>query len=112
MSKVSPSKAVEKYKKPGSTDESAADANAARNDRLIDPNSPFMRKWDLTSLALLQFVMVVTPYEVAFMDTKVDAMFVINRLIDLYFISDMVRAPFSPLPLSLSTHPCSASSRS
>jgi len=84
-SKVSPSK----YKKNDDKADDAAPSNHI-NKMLIDPNSNFMRKWDITSIALLCFVMVVTPYEVAFLPTELNGLFVINRLIDLYFISDMV----------------------
>merc|ERR1711988_694882 len=56
---------------------------------LIDPHSPFMKKRDLSSIALLGFVMVVTPYEVAFLSTKLNALFFINRLIDIFFICDL-----------------------
>lgn len=89
-SRVSPAPGAKggKYKK----DEEKKDEimNMAPSKQLIDPNSPFMRKWDLTSIALLLFVMVVTPYEVAFLTTSFNGLFVINRMIDIYFISDMV----------------------
>jgi len=87
-SKVSPSK----YKPGGAAGGGADDAPSTNkiNKMLIDPNSNFMRKWDITSIVLLFFVMVVTPYEVAFLATSINGLFVINRLIDLYFMTDMV----------------------
>lgn len=57
---------------------------------LIDPNSQFMRRWDLISIGMLVFVMFVTPFEVAYLTTSVNALFFVNRIIDLFFISDMV----------------------
>jgi potassium voltage-gated channel Eag-related subfamily H protein 7 len=57
---------------------------------LIDPNSGFMRRWDLASICMLLFVMFVTPFEVAYLSTTVDGLFVINRLVDVFFICDMV----------------------
>jgi hypothetical protein len=41
-------------------------------------------------IAALVFTATVTPYEVAFVETKIGAMFAINRLVDLLFFSDMV----------------------
>ena len=61
-----------------------------RNPWLVDPNSPEMKRWDLCSICLLLFVMLVTPYEVAFLETSLNVLFVINRIVDLFFISDMV----------------------
>jgi len=57
--------------------------------RLIDPNSVFMRRWDLISIGMLVFVMFVTPFEVAYLQTDVNALFFLNRIIDIFFISDM-----------------------
>lgn len=58
--------------------------------RLIDPNSDFMMRWDILSIILLVFVMFVTPFEVAYLSTSVNGLFVINRIIDFFFIVDMV----------------------
>lgn len=58
--------------------------------RLIDPNSDFMMRWDILSIVLLVFVMFVTPFEVAYLTTSLDGLFVINRVIDFFFVSDMV----------------------
>ncbi len=90
-SKVAPkgvSSKGSKYKKDAKAQDETPQTTAP-NKMLIDPNSNFMRKWDLTSIILLGFVMVVTPYEVAFLGTSLDFLFVINRLIDIYFIADM-----------------------
>jgi hypothetical protein len=61
-----------------------------RNPWLVDPNSSEMKRWDLMSIVLLGFVMLVTPYEVAFLETSLNVLFFINRMIDLFFICDMV----------------------
>merc|ERR1712072_544166 len=58
--------------------------------RLIDPNSQFMMRWDILSIILLVFVMFVTPFEVAYLTTELNALFIINRIIDFFFILDMV----------------------
>ena len=45
------------------------------NKWLVDPNCEEMRYWDMTSILLLCFVMLVTPYEVAFLETAINALF-------------------------------------
>ncbi|KDO33896.1 hypothetical protein SPRG_01776 [Saprolegnia parasitica CBS 223.65] len=50
-----------------------------------------MKKWDMISVALLFYTAIVTPYETAFPDSSFsDAMFVLNRLVDLCFLFDML----------------------
>lgn len=44
-----------------------------------------MKKWDFVMVACLLFTAVITPYEVAFLSSKLNALFVINRLVDLMF---------------------------
>ncbi|KAJ3380283.1 hypothetical protein HDU92_006071 [Lobulomyces angularis] len=66
---------------------------------LIDPQSPFMRKWDNTTMILLLFTACVAPFEVAFIPTnyEIDLLFLVNRAIDLCFIYDITlqfRIPF------------------
>lgn len=84
-SQVAPAGA--KYRKE---DKLSDNPENVRNPWLVDPNSPEMKRWDLCSICLLSFVMVVTPYEVAFLETSLNVLFVINRIVDLFFISDMV----------------------
>ena len=58
---------------------------------LIDPRDTFMRRWDILTLYLLGFTAVVTPFEVAFLDTDwKTALFWVNRLVDFLFICDLV----------------------
>jgi len=56
---------------------------------VIDPNSPFMRNWDLVTIVALTFTATFTPYEVAVLETALDAAFVLNRFIDAIFVWDM-----------------------
>ena len=59
---------------------------------VIDPRtSKRARQWDsVTSIALI-FTALVTPYEVAYLPPNgADALFIINRLVDLVFVADMV----------------------
>eukprot|EP00746_Dinoflagellata_sp_MGD_P135547 gnl/MRDRNA2_/MRDRNA2_69592_c0_seq1.p1 gnl/MRDRNA2_/MRDRNA2_69592_c0~~gnl/MRDRNA2_/MRDRNA2_69592_c0_seq1.p1 ORF type:complete len:303 (+),score=37.48 gnl/MRDRNA2_/MRDRNA2_69592_c0_seq1:81-989(+) len=57
---------------------------------IIDPKSKFMQKWDILTALALVFTSVVTPFEVGFLETKINTLFVINRLVDVLFLSDMV----------------------
>jgi len=64
----------------------------ARSQRfLIMPDTPMMQRWDLVILTCLLFTATVTPYEVAFTETSINAMFLINRLVDLLFLCDMLK---------------------
>jgi len=58
----------------------------------INPTSKFMETWDLTSMFALLFVAVVTPFEVAFLpdDFLLNTLFWVNRVIDLFFVADMI----------------------
>ena len=50
---------------------------------IMHPESRFVTRWDLfTGLALI-FTALITPYELAFLEPELDALFYVNRLIDL-----------------------------
>jgi potassium voltage-gated channel Eag-related subfamily H protein 7 len=55
----------------------------------LDPSSKAMKRWDAVMLLLLLFTATVTPYEVAFLETKLNNLFVVNRLVDCGFLLDM-----------------------
>ena len=63
---------------------------------MLDPQSWFMLKWVNLITILLLFVAFVTPFEVAFLTTKPDLLFVINRFVDVGFIVDMIFQFFLP----------------
>lgn len=64
---------------------------------VIPQNHPFMRGWDVVMLALLVFTAVVTPFEVAFLaSTEYDAMFFVNVVVSLLFLTDLVINFFLP----------------
>lgn len=66
-------------------------ADIKKNERyLIRPDTEFMAKWDLVLLMALLFTALVTPYEVAFLETSMNGMFAVNRFVDFIFIIDMV----------------------
>jgi len=56
----------------------------------FNPRSKFFRNWDLLIAILLVYTAVFTPVEVSFFESKLNGLFVINRFVDLCFISDMV----------------------
>jgi hypothetical protein len=68
----------------------------AINNRLwfiIDPRTKKMAYWDLVTALALIWTAIATPVEVAFLEsptTALDALFIINRMIDLVFVGDMV----------------------
>jgi len=57
---------------------------------LVRPDNPNLQYWDLSIFVALLFTAVVTPFEVAFIETHFNALFMINRMVDLLFICDMV----------------------
>jgi hypothetical protein len=62
---------------------------ARLNHCLLHPDCPFCQNWDLVMILALLFTATVTPYEVAFVDTKIDAVFYVNRFVDLLFLMDI-----------------------
>ena len=58
---------------------------------VIHPNALVMRRWDLLVIILLAYVAVVTPWEVAFLESSstISALFVINRIVDFFFLVDI-----------------------
>ena len=64
-----------------------------RSKYVIDPRiSKFMPWWDMAMVAALVFTLVVTPFEVAFIDggKYIDTLFYVNRIVDISFMVDMV----------------------
>jgi len=57
---------------------------------LIDPNSEYMKYWDVVVVLCLVFTAVVTPFEIAFLKPGYDTLYVVNRFVDLVFVKDML----------------------
>lgn len=57
---------------------------------VINPRNKFMKKWDIVMLLLLLYTAVVTPYEVAFLATEWNFLFVLNRFVDALFFMDLI----------------------
>jgi CRP-like cAMP-binding protein len=81
--------------------EEAASANEAKliaqtaasigsKSRTMHPQGRFMQRWDMFMLCLMLFTATVTPYEIGFLSTKIDALFIVNRLTDIGFFTDMI----------------------
>jgi potassium voltage-gated channel Eag-related subfamily H protein 7 len=66
------------------------DTSDTRGSFIVNPNSNFARQWDMLMVALLIFTALVTPFEVAFLTSAFDFLFVINRMVDFGFMCDMV----------------------
>jgi CRP-like cAMP-binding protein len=56
---------------------------------VLNPNNPFFPKWDVYMLSLLTFTASFTPYEVAFLDQSTLILILVNRFVDIMFVTDM-----------------------
>jgi hypothetical protein len=56
---------------------------------VLHPQSQFVQKWDLAMLWLMAFTATVTPYEIGFLETKIDTLFFLNRIADIGFVTDI-----------------------
>ena len=65
-------------------------ASWRRHYPIIDPNnSQWLTYWDVTIAFLLVVVALLSPFETAFLEPKLNFLFVVNRLVDTAFITDM-----------------------
>jgi len=55
----------------------------------INPESRYMRIWDLILFACLFFTAVVTPVEISFLKPEFGTLFVLNRIVEVLFLKDM-----------------------
>lgn len=68
-----------------------------RRNGLINPEGEFLEKWGIVIMIALVFTAVVTPFEVAFVNTTIDnPLFWFNRVIDLVFVVDTICMFFIP----------------
>lgn len=81
--------AVEEDDVEKGNEEQQQEKKMERRGYIINPNGQFARYWDLYMVVLLLFTAAVTPFEVAFLTSAWDALFVINRLVDFGFLLDM-----------------------
>ena len=67
---------------------------------LIDPNSKQLQWWDVTTMTALVFTAFVTPFEISLIrETKTDALFVINQIVNVIFLIDIGLNFFMPYRL-------------
>ena len=65
---------------------------------VISPRVWYMRYWDLATIVLLLYTAVVTPVEVAFIPTKLNILFWVNRGVDACFLVDIFFNFFLAIP--------------
>jgi potassium voltage-gated channel Eag-related subfamily H protein 7 len=58
---------------------------------ILNPDSFALKTWDGVIIILLFYTALVTPFEVALLETKFDGLWVVNRLVDLLFVVDMFK---------------------
>eukprot|EP00927_Polykrikos_kofoidii_P082425 TRINITY_DN819_c0_g1_i2.p1 TRINITY_DN819_c0_g1~~TRINITY_DN819_c0_g1_i2.p1 ORF type:complete len:984 (-),score=141.01 TRINITY_DN819_c0_g1_i2:91-3042(-) len=56
---------------------------------LIDPDTDYMKSWDVIVMVCLIFTGIVTPYEIAFIEQTESTLKSINRIVDMIFIKDL-----------------------
>jgi hypothetical protein len=61
----------------------------------VDPRSDNHKKWDIYVAILLIYTAYVTPYEVAFLSTRLNVLFCINFVVNISFFADMVKSFFT-----------------
>uniref|UniRef100_A0A7S4UW65 Ion transport domain-containing protein n=1 Tax=Alexandrium monilatum TaxID=311494 RepID=A0A7S4UW65_9DINO len=67
-----------------------SDVRTGRDPWVLSPQShPLLQYWDLGTMIALAFVAIVTPAEVALLETRLDPLFLINRVVDSVFVFDM-----------------------
>jgi hypothetical protein len=73
---------------------------------VIDPRESYLSTvFDLSTAFALLWTVIVSPFEVSFLPPvqRVDFLFVINRLVDLIFVSDMILQFFLMYPTNAAT---------
>jgi potassium voltage-gated channel Eag-related subfamily H protein 7 len=58
--------------------------------RSLSPLGEDMKRWDVVTVMLLGFTALVTPFEIAFLETSIDGLFFVNRVVDLGFLWDLI----------------------
>jgi len=66
------------------------DSNKKSTTWLIKAHDERIQRWDMLGLVAVVYTAVVTPFDVSFLEPKIDAVFFLNRTIDCYFIVDMI----------------------
>jgi hypothetical protein len=56
---------------------------------VLSPVSPEIKRWEAISVVLLLYTALFTPFEIAFLETKMNAIYVLNRVVDFGFFVDL-----------------------
>jgi len=57
---------------------------------LIDPDTAYIRCFDILLMICLLFTAIVTPYEIAFLTFGYNWLYALNKVVDFIFIKDMI----------------------
>jgi len=72
---------------------------------VINPNeNNFLTYWDAFLAVLVVIVALLAPFEIAFLHLRLDALFVWNRIVDAFFLGDMVLQFFVCYPDPAAPH--------
>eukprot|EP00239_Pterosperma_sp_CCMP1384_P005519 CAMPEP_0197845274 /NCGR_PEP_ID=MMETSP1438-20131217/2229_1 /TAXON_ID=1461541 /ORGANISM="Pterosperma sp., Strain CCMP1384" /LENGTH=787 /DNA_ID=CAMNT_0043456501 /DNA_START=335 /DNA_END=2698 /DNA_ORIENTATION=+ len=66
---------------------------------VLNPSSPFFRRWDALTACLLLYTAIVTPFEVGFLKSRFNALFLFNQFVNLCFFIDVWFNFFMPFEL-------------
>jgi len=69
----------------------------SRGQYLVPLNHWFRGYWDAVIIIALLFTAIVTPFEVAFLEPAISALFIVNRFVDVTFLADMVLILMTPV---------------
>jgi len=75
-------------KKQGPAEYKGCEGWMARH--MFDATDELLQRWDIAGLVLVLYTAIAAPYEVAFLEPELGPLFVLNRFIDIFFLSDMV----------------------
>lgn len=72
---------------------------------VVDPDeTPALLKLDLVMLLAMAFVAIMTPVEVSMLEVRINAVFVVNRFVDVVFLFDMALQFFMKYPVKTRYH--------
>lgn len=57
---------------------------------MIKAHDERIQRWDMVGLVMVMYTAVVTPFDVSYLQPQLDALFVLNRIVDIYFLCDMI----------------------
>lgn len=57
---------------------------------IIDPNSAYIKGWDLVLLVCLIYALLVTPYEIALLQPGYDVLYIVEIVVNFCFLQDMI----------------------